>query len=179
MAKPMPDWIEPEQAARQNRQYQLSLDVRQFPRLMAALDDRLPPSPIEMTLRFFMEPESRRPAFELTMQGDMPLQCQRTLDAYRQPVDEKLTAVFVASEGEAEWVPEAYDAWLLDAGERINPWRLIEDELLLAIPMVPRQPGEPLVWQDHDRTPAPVADEENPFAVLAALRSGNDEEPKH
>ncbi len=178
MAKPMPDWIEPEQAARQNRQYRLSLDVRQFPRLMAALDERLPPSPIEMTLRFFMEPASRRPAFELTMQGEMPLQCQRTLDAYRQPVDERLAAVFIASEGEADWVPDAFDAWLLEEGERINPWQLVEDELLLAIPMVPRQPGEPLVWHDGAAEAVPEAEEENPFAALAALRNG-DSEPKH
>ena len=105
----------------------------------------------------------------------MPLQCQRTLEPYVQTVDERLDAVFIASEGEADWVPEAFDTWLLEEGERINPWRLVEDELLLAIPMVPRQPGEPLVWRDAEVGEAADASAgDNPFAVLAALRQAED-----
>jgi uncharacterized protein len=47
---------------------------------------------------------------------------------------------------------------------------VIEDELILALPVVPLKPGEPLEWND------PLTDDEvdeklpNPFAVLGALK---------
>jgi uncharacterized protein len=48
---------------------------------------------------------------------------------------------------------------------------VIEDELILALPVVPLKPGAPLDW--NDGTEEAPADEEppNPFAVLAKLKN--------
>jgi uncharacterized protein len=156
--------IEPGQAARSGQQYRLTIAQSRFPRLMEVLQDD-GAREVEVALDFFEEPETGYPAFTLTLKTPLSLQCQRTLEAYDEPVDETYTAVVVNDEAEAKLVPEHYDTWLLEA-PRLNPWQMIEDELLLAIPQVPRKPGEPLVWLDED---AAAEAEENPFAALKDL----------
>jgi uncharacterized protein len=162
----LPDLIVPEHAADQNRHYKLTLSQQDFPRLMEVLVGE--PRPVEVDLRFFTEPETGFPAFKLHLRSDFELECQRTLEPYQQPVNECLNAVFVASEGAADIVPDAYEPWLLEQ-EKINPWQLIEDELLLAIPQVPRKPGEPLVWLDDTSSSTSAGVQENPFAALKTL----------
>ncbi len=164
MSKRLPDLIEPSQAARNGQRYRFSVAQSRFPRLMEMLQDdgaRM----VDVALDFFEEPETGYPAFTLTLKTPLSLQCQRTLEAYDEPVDETYTAVVVNDAAKAKLVPEQYDAWQLEA-PRLNPWQMIEDELLLAIPQVPRKPGEPLVWLDGED--AAEADE-NPFAALKDL----------
>ncbi|SIN84187.1 uncharacterized protein SAMN05443662_0679 [Sulfurivirga caldicuralii] len=164
MSKRLPDLIEPSQAARNGQQYRLAIAQSRFPRLMEMLQDD-GAREVDVALDFFEEPETGYPAFTLTLKTPLSLQCQRTLEAYDEPVDETYTAVVVNDEAEAKLVPEQYDTWLLEA-PKLNPWQMIEDELLLAIPQVPRKPGEPLVWLDGD---AAAEAEENPFAALKDL----------
>lgn len=164
MSERLPDLIEPAQAARNGRRYRLSVAQSRFPRLMEMLQDE-GERMVEVSLDFFQEPETGYPAFTLKLKTPLALQCQRTLDTYDEPVDAVYSAVVVNDAAEAKLVPEAYDAWQLEA-PRLNPWQMIEDELLLAIPQVPRKPGEALVWRDGER----VADEvETPFAALKDL----------
>ncbi len=170
MAKPLPDLIAPEHAAAQRKQYRLSVSQAAFPRLMEMLSGE--PGDVEVSLRFFTEPESGFPAFELRYRCELPLECQRTLERYHEPVDQTLKAVLVPSEAAGEIVPQGYDLWVQDAA-RLNPWRLIEDELMLSVPMVPKKPGEPLVWRDASGDPekAEASETENPFAALKTLLS--------
>jgi uncharacterized protein len=44
---------------------------------------------------------------------------------------------------------------------------VIEDELILALPVVPLKPGAPLEWQDEAPEEEP---EPNPFAALESLK---------
>lgn len=111
----------------------------------------------------------------LDARATVRLTCQRCL----QPLDEPLHVVhsyrFVADETAAEREDE-------DAEEDVLAWPargqldlvgLVEDELILALPLVPR----------HDHCPQPLtapaqpddgaaAARENPFAALAALKQG-------
>lgn len=169
MARPLPDLIEPEHAAAQQRHYHITVSQAQFPRLMEMLVGA--PQDVDVALRFFIEPESGFPAFELRYRCNLGLTCQRTLEPYNEPVDQTLTAVLIPSEGAAQIVPEAYEPWLLET-RQLNPWQLIEDELMLSVPLVPKKPGEPLVWQDAGQQEA--AEEEtqaNPFAALKTMMS--------
>ena len=109
---------------------------------------------------------------ELHAEADVPLQCQRCLQALMQPlaVDRRLR--FVRSEAEAERLDETSDDDVLVLPPRLDLHELIEDELILALPLVPRHPGlcpEPLpmpVDDLPDEEPAP-----NPFSALATLRT--------
>lgn len=173
MRKPIPDLIAPAQAAAQNKHYQFTVPQQQFPRLMGMLHGQEGTEPVEVDLRFFVEPESGLPAFKLRFKSQYPLQCQRTLEDFLHPVEETLQGVFVDTQGAEKLVPEDYDVWPVETSS-IKPWQLIEDELLLAVPIVPKKPGSALVWRDEEAA-APQADEveekpDNPFSVLQALK---------
>lgn len=112
------------------------------------------------------------PEVWLHLQATAPvaLQCQRCLQTVAQTlvVDRRLR--FVRSEAEAERLDEISEDDVLVLSPRLDLHELVEDELILALPLVPRHDGPcpeplPLPADDlHDEEPAP-----NPFAALAAL----------
>lgn len=100
--------------------------------------------------------------------ADLPLTCQRTLEVYRQPVHVDQRLGLIGEESEEAALPPGYEPLLIADGQ-LSLADVIEDELILALPVVPLKPGEPLEWHD---APADEADEEpvNPFAALARLK---------
>ena len=120
----------------------------------------------------------RVPYVELGIEAQLPLLCQRTLQRFVFPVSVvQRLGLLRAGEEEAEVaeaaLPEGYEA--LEVGEdgAIRPLDLVEDELILAVPVVPVAPGSESVERDWPVT----ADEEaqaNPFAALAALKKKTD-----
>jgi hypothetical protein len=106
----------------------------------------------------------------LMAHAEVVLQCQRCL----QPTLERLTVDrrfrFVRNEDEAARLDEESEDDVLALPERLDLEELLEDELILGLPLVPRhgQCQHPLPMRAAD----PGADDEapNPFAALAALR---------
>jgi len=102
------------------------------------------------------------------VETELPLTCQRTLEVYRQPVRLDQRLGLVEDEREEAALPAGYEPLLIADGQ-VNLADVIEDELILALPVVPLKPGAPLEWQDAPE--AEAADEEpNPFAALARLK---------
>lgn len=105
----------------------------------------------------------------LRVRADLPLTCQRTLETFRQRVEIDQRLGLIASEREEAALPPGYEPLLITDGT-VNPAEVIEDELILALPVVPLKPGAPLDWNE---TPADAPDEEkpaHPFSVLAGLK---------
>ncbi len=103
--------------------------------------------------------------------GELDLTCELSLETYRQPVEVDTLLEVVGSEAEAALLPEEADAVVTD-NEQLTLGELIEDELLLALPLSPRKPGvEP---EDYHLAPpaAPASDEpgDNAFAMLKDLK---------
>jgi len=99
------------------------------------------------------------------------LQCQRCLQAMTEALQVDRHFRFVRGEAEAARLDEVSEDDVLELPPRLDLQELVEDELILALPLVPR----------HERcpTPLPVGDEAeapgeapapHPFAALAALR---------
>jgi uncharacterized protein len=107
---------------------------------------------------------------ELQAQADVPLQCQRCLQTLVEPLAVQRRFRFVRTDEEAARLDEESEDDVLVLQPRLDLHELLEDELILALPIVPRH-GEcpqplPLPAQElEDEAPAP-----NPFAALAALR---------
>lgn len=132
-------------------------------------------------LRWSLQGEVRQPKggkaqawLHLACQGEVALTCQRCL----KPVTEALTIDrwirFVDTEAEAEALDVDSDDDVLALPRHLDARELIEDELLLELPLVPRHDNcpEPLA-PGEDEDPAEVEDERpNPFAKLAALKRG-------
>ncbi len=107
----------------------------------------------------------------LHAQAEVTLQCQRCLQPLRQPLVVDRRYRFVRSEQEAERLDEEIEDDVLTLVPRLDLLDLLEDELILALPIVPRHDGAcpqplPLPANPANDEPAP-----NPFAKLAALRS--------
>lgn len=102
----------------------------------------------------------------------LPLICQRCLEPVTCPLVLERSFVFVADEARAAELDAEVEHDVLVVSRELDLHELLEDELLLELPLVPR----------HDHCPQPLApgsDEQagaepaHPFAVLAGLRRGD------
>jgi uncharacterized protein len=116
---------------------------------------------------------------ELRVQGSVRMQCQRCLQPVTLALEVDRPIRFVADEDEAARLDEEGDDDVLALTARLDLLALIEDELILALPIVPRHDVCPQPLQvpggvAADGTPEPVPEEAddrpNPFAVLARLK---------
>ncbi len=123
----------------------------------------------------------------LQAEGRVPLVCQRCLEPYWQPVTVDRWFRFVANEAAAEAEDESCeeDLLVLD-GPRYPLLELVEEELLLAAPLVPLHEvcprplplavgdalGAGLGAGGEAAAPVSPASRPNPFEALAALKAG-------
>jgi uncharacterized protein len=100
----------------------------------------------------------------------LPLICQRTLEKFEFPVSIDARLGFIVTEDDEAGLPADYEALLLgDAG--LRPADVIEDELILALPLLPVKPGTHEMqheWKDAGAEEA--AEKPNPFAVLKNVK---------
>ncbi len=104
------------------------------------------------------------------VKADLALECQRTLETFIHPVEVDTRLGLIDNEHQEAGLPQGVEPLLLDDGS-LRPAAVIEDELLLALPLVPVKPGSRLPEFDAGESPAEEADEKhNPFAVLGKLK---------
>jgi uncharacterized protein len=111
------------------------------------------------------------PYVELRIEAQLPLQCQRSLERFLLPVKVVQRLGLLREDGEEDEavLPEGYEALVVPADGELRPAELVEDELILAVPVVPVNPGSESVERDWPVQP----DDEiraNPFSVLAGLK---------
>ncbi len=120
-----------------------------------------------------------QPQVWLRLQGDalLTMTCQRCLEAMEVPLAVDRAFRFVADEQTAAAEDEEADEDVLAINRSFDLLELLEDELLMEVPLVPRHaqcPADvPLSVQDPDFEEA--GQPENPFARLAQLRNGGGE----
>jgi len=104
------------------------------------------------------------------------LTCQRCLQPFEQAVNVDTSVRFVRDEAQAETLDAELEEDVLALPRWLDARTLVEDELLLALPLVPRHDRcpSPLPLHDADQPaePAPSSGRPNPFAVLQALKNG-------
>ena len=106
---------------------------------------------------------------EVRAEAELPLLCQRTLERFLHPVRIDQRLGLITDESQEAALPEGVEPLLLDASGELNPAGLVEDELILAVPVVPIDPDSAEIeakWPDE----AEEEEKPNPFAALAALK---------
>ena len=122
--------------ARTGSKLQGAWPVADFPRLRDAL--RTDEGTLQCELRGVPE-EMGRPALRLRVDGTLQFVCQRCLGALEYPLHIEVSLQLAATQAEIDADPlEAEGPERIVAGRQMPVRELIEDELLLAVPLAPR-----------------------------------------
>ena len=109
-----------------------------------------------------------KPVLHCRVAGKLQLQCQRCLEGMEYVLDTQSELVLARDEAELlqldEQEDEAADAILADT--KLNVLALVEDEVLLDLPLAPRHPAGTCQVKASDYG----SQESSPFAVLAKLK---------
>ncbi len=141
-----------------------NIDIEEFPRLEESLATPEVDLHYIVTARLDMQ---RQKVVSCIIEGFVFLTCQTTLEAFRHEIliDERL--VLVDHESSLPPIEEESDAEdYLVADGPVDVLDLVEDAILLALPMIPRKPGigdEAVSIKDEGARASP-------FAALASLK---------
>jgi uncharacterized protein len=103
----------------------------------------------------------------------LELECQRCLSALIFPLEISKSFLFVHGESMAAELDEAIEDDVLSLTSELNLRDLVEDELLLSLPLVPRHTTCTTPLPALAQTPIVEDEKPNPFAMLAALKRGD------
>lgn len=170
MSAVLPESVDAWRMVTQRRVFEGVVPLRRMPRLVASLVDD------EGEVRYALEfgrDEFDVGFLEIRVEAGLPLLCQRTLERFVQPVALSQRLGLLREEAEEDALPPGYEPVLLDAEGQLRPLELVEDELILALPLVPVSPDAEAI----DTEAPPSTDEveaASPFAALSALKQRKD-----
>ena len=161
MSREFPDWVDPWKAADGRRSFQGTMPLKRMKRLAPLL------APAEwrdasFSAAFGYDRQGML-TVDLHVEAMLPLVCQRSLEIYLEPVVRHSMLAVVEGVAEQDLVPEHYEPVLAEQG-RLALLDLVEDELLLALPQVPRKPE-----------PEPVGAQRSDYREIAGGESGGEE----
>jgi uncharacterized protein len=84
--------------------------------------------------------QQARATIQIEVHAELSLQCQLSLEPYTESIHRRSTLGVIADIAEEALLPENYEPVLVQHG-RLALLDLVEDELLLALPQVPRNPA--------------------------------------
>lgn len=115
---------------------------------------------------------------DVDLSGSVMLECRRTMTPFSYELVVENRLALVTSEAAAQAVEGELDTHVVAPGG-LRPQEVVEDELILALPIMPLSPAAqaqstPVVFSTGS---APEEDEKkSPFAALEALRKTNEQE---
>ena len=114
-----------------------SVDAHQLPRV----DDLLAEGPATVAWRIEGTADTwGRPALSISLDGSVPVTCQRCLDDFEWPIDQRTELLLARDERELAVLDADSNSEVVLAGTPMEPLTLVEDELVLALPFAPRHP---------------------------------------
>jgi len=157
--------IHPERISSKPIVFEGSVAIDELPRLEESLANR------DLELRFRVVAQldkTRRKVVSCIIEGFVFLTCQSTLEAFRHAISIDDRLVLVGDESALPPIEEESDAedYLVVDGP-LAVLDLVEDAVLLSLPMVPRKPGLEAAAGAGKPEKPPGA---SPFAALASLK---------
>ncbi|MAZ43941.1 MAG: hypothetical protein CMF48_02010 [Legionellales bacterium] len=102
------------------------------------------------------------------IEGHLVVQCQRCLSDLRLPISERFSIAPVRRLEQEECLPETVMGWVLEDEEKPSLWLVMEEMLVLSVPLVPKHKDENcLAWKSDAKEQKNQAN--NPFGELATL----------
>jgi uncharacterized protein len=176
-ANTFPAQLEPFKWAEQGFSWSGRLPLTRFPRIASEAASSDSSLSVQVDCRLFLD-ERRFARLQASLVTTVPLTCQRCLEAVDATIDTDVDLVLLSDAKYAERLDEDADFVILSEeqvvhgeadSDLIDLLALLEDELLLSLPLAPRH--------DHCDYAVPVveiedepAERDNPFSVLASLK---------
>ena len=130
----IPQRVKASQAVARHEAFSGSLPVSKLPRLAASLAE--PGSQLQVELQATRDEEGQD-WLHGEIRGRLPLTCQRGLHAFDWDCDVALSLALVGSEAEEQRMLKDCEPYLVE--DDVLPLQeVVEDEVLLALPMTPR-----------------------------------------
>lgn len=171
MSRDFPDWIDPERAAQGEREYSGRVPLGWLTRIEDLLDaPEKDDGWVDFTLRVWKD-DQQHPRLDLGLSGQVPMTCQRSLERYLQPIEGRSDLTVIESEGELSVLPDDAEPKLCPDG-RLRLVELVEDEVLLLLPVIPVRPGSEPIDATAGELPSSGEEESKPgpFAALEELK---------
>jgi len=170
-AQRLPAQIAPYKYARQGMSLKGVLSLAGMERLQGALAS--PEGQVEVDLEFGRD-EQGTYFVRGSLQATVEMVCQRCMEAMPVEITAEIKLGFCGSDGMAEGIPDEYEPCVVEE-ELIVLSDLVEDELILALPLVALHPDkscQPWLEQNKAETIEQEVTEErkNPFDVLKDLK---------
>jgi uncharacterized protein len=171
---PLPAFVDARKVFRQGMQVQGFLPLASLPRLAEILTDT--EGRADVRLKFDFD-EGRRRRIHGEVSAQVNVQCQRCLDPVSVQLSEPFDLALVGTEEMAKLLPAEIDPWL-STEDSLPLSDLIEEQLILCMPIVNTHAScqtAPLTkGADGNLAGEATGQRNNPFAVLASLKSNRD-----
>ena len=166
----LPHQIDPVKSATKRSDYQGVFATKDMERLsdsVVSSDDY-----VNAAVQFVKDSQGLT-VFRGNLNVKVTLICQRSNVAFEHPLNVDFCFSPVQGDEELELLPEVYDPVEVDEHGMVNLLQLLEDELILSLPLVPRRAEDDCGVSDEDLTFGklePEHERPNPFAVLKELK---------
>lgn len=132
-------------------------------------------APVEYQFKFYRDVEGHA-VLKGKCATSVIMICERCLDKVTLAIAGKFQLGLAYSDEQAKHLPKSYEPALMDEKGNLDPWELLEDELILALPMFANHAESECKMTQLQAEPEPEPEvdpgskKENPFAVLATLK---------
>jgi uncharacterized protein len=170
MSREYPDWISPNRAAEGKRIFSGTIPLSRMKRLAALLVDARGEASFTAAFRKDLD---QRVIIDLQVEAALPLICQASLEVYDEQVKRSSELAVIENDREQFELPDNYEPVMTEKG-RLALASLVEDELLLGLPQIPRKPGLQVVdystgGQTISSETLPEGSRKNPFSALQGM----------
>ncbi|RYU63178.1 metal-binding protein [Methylolobus aquaticus] len=169
MSKGLPDIIDPVDFAEKGRVVSGAIPLGAMERLR----DQMVATSGEVRFRLEFGKEGVVVGARGRVEAEVVLQCQSCLGDLAYAIDREVALGFVGSIEQADRLPEPFEPVILDEPRVLRVAEIVEDEILLSIPQVPRHEVCETVGQEAVAAGADGNVRRRPFADLAGLFPSN------
>lgn len=153
-----------------NQQFNADIDSKQLTRLNEAVEDCI--APVHCEIQFGRDQENHR-LLQGSCNTSVVMICQRCLGNVTIPLASRFQLGLVYDNDQARQLPKRFEPVEVDENGQLDLWTVMEDEVLLALPMFPAHPEGDCQFKQPEPMPETTDSDDkrsNPFDVLAKLK---------
>lgn len=165
MLKRLPGFVDPLRYAEEGKRLQGEIDITEMDRLKASVSRAK--ACVKLNMSFGMD-ELKNKFIDGHMQTELTLICQRCLQDMTVTIKRDFLLGLVRNVKQADALPHGYEPLMVNL-TTVKLAAIIEDELILALPIVPMHAASQCQAVAHSQATDEAAVKPSPFSVLKQM----------